>query len=112
MALKWAQIERFATQAYAQGAALSLPDIAYLVSASASCMDTQSPEAVDAYLRTFDKLLIFKYYGLPIDAVVRVLGLGRKLIEGHLELVDKHFQIADDLKAHLSGLGVSLENIC
>jgi hypothetical protein len=33
-ALKWARIERFATQAYAQGAALSLPDIAYLVSVS------------------------------------------------------------------------------
>ena len=33
-ALKWARIERFATQAYAQGVALSLPDIAYLVSVS------------------------------------------------------------------------------
>lgn len=33
-ALKWARIERFATEAYAQGAALGLHDIAYLVSAS------------------------------------------------------------------------------
>ncbi len=32
--LKWRRIERFATQAYAQGAALSLPDIAYLTSVS------------------------------------------------------------------------------
>lgn len=32
--LKWSRIERFATQAYAQGAALTLHDIAYLVSAS------------------------------------------------------------------------------
>ncbi len=32
--LKWRRIERFATAAYAQGAALSLPDIAYLASVS------------------------------------------------------------------------------
>jgi len=71
-----------------------------------------TPEAVDAYLRTFDKLLILRYYGLPIGAMVRVLGHGRKLIEEHLALADKHFPTADDLKAYLTGWGVSLENIC
>lgn len=32
--LKWKRIERFATEAYAQGAALNLPDLAYLLSVS------------------------------------------------------------------------------
>jgi len=44
--------------------------------------------------------------------MVRVLGHGRKLIEEHLALADKQLPTADDLKAYLTGRGVSLENIC
>ncbi len=43
-ALKWARIERFATQAYSQGAALSLHDIAYLVSASVDAVRAAAPK--------------------------------------------------------------------
>ena len=69
-----------------------------------------TPEAVDAYLRTFDKLLILHHYGLPVSAMARVLGHGRSLIEEHLALVKKHFPQEEDLKNYLASRGVKLED--
>ena len=71
-----------------------------------------TPEAVDAYLKTFDRMLILRYYGLPMGAMIRVLGNGQKLIEEHLALADKHFPSEKELNQYLSGRGVQLQNAC
>lgn len=71
-----------------------------------------TPEAVDAYLKVFEKLLILKYYKMPLPAIVRVLGHGQKLIEEHLALADKHFPDDESLKSYLEGRGVKVENVC
>ncbi|MDY0177596.1 MAG: DUF1670 domain-containing protein [Lentisphaeria bacterium] len=71
-----------------------------------------TPVAVDAYLKTFDKLLILRYYRMPMSAIIRVMGHGRKLIEEHLALAEKHFPTEDALKEYLEGRGVALEKIC
>jgi len=71
-----------------------------------------SPVSVDAYLKTFDKLLVLRYYKMPQSAIMRVLGHGRKLIEEHLALAEKHFPTEEALVAYLEGRGVTLEKIC
>jgi len=50
-----------------------------------------TPVAVDAYLKTFDRLLILRYYRMPMSAITRAVGYGRRLIEEHLALAEKHF---------------------
>ncbi len=71
-----------------------------------------STVAVDAYLKTFDKLLILRYYKMPLSAIIRVLGHGRKLIEEHLALAEEYFPTEKALIAYLEGRGVALEKIC
>jgi len=67
-------------------------------------------EAMDAYLRTFDKLLILRHYGLPLTAMARVLGHGPSLIEEHLALADKHSPTGEAMKTYLKGRGITLED--
>jgi len=50
--LKWQRIERFAAQAYSQGAALTLPDIAFLVSASVDAVQKSIKEHPQVVLPT------------------------------------------------------------
>ena len=69
-----------------------------------------TPEAVDNYLRTFDRLLILKYYEMPLSAVVRVMGCGQKLIEEHLALAEKHFPDVEALVKYLKSRGIALED--
>jgi hypothetical protein len=71
-----------------------------------------TPVAVDAYLKTFDRLLILRYYRMPMSAITRVVGHGRRLIEEHLALAEKHFPTEDALKSYLEGRGIALEEIC
>ncbi len=71
-----------------------------------------SAVAVDAYLKTFDKLLVLLYYKMYQSAIMRVLGHGRKLIEEHLALAEKHFPTEEALAAYLEGRGITLEKIC
>jgi len=68
--------------------------------------------AVDAYLKTFDKLLVLRYYRMPYSAIMRVLGHSRKLIEEHMAIADKHFSTEEELSNYLEGRGVTLEQIC
>lgn len=67
-------------------------------------------EAVDAYLRTFDKLLILRHYGLPLTAMVRVLGHGPTLIQEHLALADKHFPTEEAMATYLKGRAITFED--
>ncbi|MDH7577318.1 MAG: DUF1670 domain-containing protein [Bacillota bacterium] len=50
-----------------------------------------TPEAVDNYLRIFDRVLLMCYYKLPLSAMVRVTGYSQRLLEEHLALAEKHF---------------------
>lgn len=50
--LKWQRIERFATEAYAQGAALNLPDLAYLCSVSVDAVRKAIKEHPKIFLPT------------------------------------------------------------
>ena len=68
-----------------------------------------TPEAVDNYLRLFERVLLLKYYGVPMSALPRVTGYGRSLLEEHLALVEKHFPTEDSLKEYLGQRGIKLE---
>ena len=70
-----------------------------------------SPEAVDLYLKTFDRLLVLRYYGMPLMAIQKVLGHGKKLIKEHLELADKYFPTQEALAKHLKTRGIVLEDL-
>ncbi len=69
-----------------------------------------TPEAVDQYLRLFDRVLVLYHYGLPINLIRQVTGHGLALIKEHLALVDKHFPTKQELVNYLSNRGVELEN--
>ncbi|MEW6458179.1 MAG: DUF1670 domain-containing protein [Bacillota bacterium] len=68
-----------------------------------------TPEAVDNYLRLFDRVLLLCYYKLPVSAMIRVTGHGKALLEEHLALVEKHFPNEDALVTYLGQCGVTLE---
>ena len=69
-----------------------------------------TPEAVDQYLRLFDRVLVLYHYGLPINLIRQVTGHSLALIKEHLALVDKHFPTKQELVDYLSNRGVELEN--
>ena len=71
-----------------------------------------TPEAVDSYLKTFEKLLVLRYYKMPLSAIIRVLGHGSKLIDEHLSIAEKHFPTNEALADYLEARGVALEKIC
>jgi len=68
-----------------------------------------TPEAVDQYLRTFDRVLMLRYYRVPFSAIVQVVGHSRSLVEEHLELAEKHFPDEDAIAAYLAKRGIELE---
>ncbi len=68
-----------------------------------------TPEAVDNYLRLFERVLLLKYYQVPMSALPRVTGYGRSLLQEHLDLVEKHFPSEEMLAEYLGQRGVKLE---
>ena len=72
---------------------------------------TGYPEAVDSYLRLFDRVLILRYFGVPAQVMGRVTGHSNALIKEHLALAEKHFSDPDALKAYLTNRGVKLDEV-
>ncbi len=70
-----------------------------------------TPEAVDSYLRTFDRVLILRYFGLPEGLMGRVTGHSPSLLKEHLKLAEKHFPTREQLADYLENRGVSLNEI-
>ena len=68
-----------------------------------------TPEAVDNYLRQFDRVLLLKYYHVPVSAMLRITGYSPGLLEEHLALVEKHFPDEAALTAYLGRRGIKLE---
>ena len=95
----------------------TLTDETVVVEMSLSGMSTQeiarriyhSPEAVDQYLKTFDRLLVLRHFGLPKKLMVQVTGHSLSLIEEHLAIADKHFPTTEALTQYLTSRGVDLE---
>lgn len=96
-ALKWARIERFATGAYAQGAALGLHDIAYLVSASVDAVRAAIREHPRVVLPTrgrvadmgstlshAEKVIDLFMYGYTETEIVRRTGHSYDSVERYL----------------------------
>ena len=70
-----------------------------------------TPEAVDHYLRLFDRVLTLRYYRVPPRTMSRVTGHSLALIEEHLALADKHFPTREILGEYLTNRGVELEEV-
>ena len=68
-----------------------------------------TPEAVDHYLRLFDRVLVLQYYGLPTNLIRQVTGHSIALITEHLALAEKHFPDEQSLVEHLTSLGVDVQ---
>ena len=68
-----------------------------------------TPEAVDNYLRLFDRVLVLRYFGMPPHLMRQVMGHSMALIKEHLLLADKHFPSEKDLVDYLANRGVELE---
>lgn len=67
-----------------------------------------TPEAVDAYLRVFQSVLVLHLYNLPVDLMARVTGHGRSLIEEHLAIVREHFPDREAVKGYLREQGLEI----
>jgi CheY-like chemotaxis protein len=67
-----------------------------------------TPEAVDSYLRTFERVVLLRYYEMPADLIARVMGHGPALIKEHTALIDKHFPTREALHSYLQQRGVPL----
>lgn len=68
-----------------------------------------TPEAVDNYLRLFDRVLLLRYYRVPTSAMMRITGHSQSLLEEHLALVEKHFPDEESLVSYISNRGIKLE---
>lgn len=68
-----------------------------------------TPEAVDHYLRLFDRVLVLRHFGMPPHLMRQVTGHSNALIKEHLALAEKHFSSDSELVEYLTNRGVELE---
>ena len=68
-----------------------------------------TPEAVDYYLRLFDRVLVLLFFRMPPHLMRQVTGHSLALINEHLALAKKHFPTEKDLVDYLTNRGVELE---
>ncbi|HOA36630.1 MAG: DUF1670 domain-containing protein [Dethiobacteria bacterium] len=68
-----------------------------------------TPEAVDYYLRLFDRVLVLLFFRMPPHLMRQVTGHSLALINEHLALAKKHFPTEKDLVDYLTNRGVDLE---
>jgi len=55
-------------------------------------------EAVDAYLKAFERVLLLRYYQASISAMVRVTVHSQSLTSEHIALAEKHFPTTESLQ--------------
>jgi hypothetical protein len=68
-----------------------------------------TPEAVDHYLKLFDRVLVLRYYRMPPHLIRQVTRHSIALIKEHLALAEKHFPTEHALVEYLCGRGVEIE---
>lgn len=67
-----------------------------------------SPRSVDAYLKSFDSVLILHVYGLPPKLIAAVLGRGEALVNEYLDLIAKHLKDPSAIREHLHRRGLHI----
>jgi hypothetical protein len=67
-----------------------------------------NPRSVDAYLKTFDSVLILYLYGLSPKLMASVLGRGESLIDEYLDLIATLLKDVNTIRDHLRKRGVKL----
>ena len=67
-------------------------------------------QAVDAYLRSFDKLLLLRYHGLPVTAMIRLLECSRALLDEYIQLADEHLPDEEAMRNYLMTRGIPLDD--
>lgn len=70
-----------------------------------------TPEAVDAYLRVFDRAVMLSYFGVPPSAMPRITGHSPGLLKEHLELIEKHLPTREAMASYLGQRGVRVEEL-
>jgi hypothetical protein len=68
------------------------------------------PRSVDAYLKSFDAVLILHLYGLPPPLMARILGRGESLVNEYLELIDEHLKAPEFMREYLRTRGLKINN--
>ncbi|MDZ7800515.1 MAG: DUF1670 domain-containing protein [Trueperaceae bacterium] len=67
-----------------------------------------NPRSIDAYLKTFDAVLILKTYHLPTPLIATVLGHGQELIHEYLDIIDAYLKPTHAIREHLQQRGVTI----
>lgn len=67
-----------------------------------------SPRSVDAYLKSFDSVLILHLYGLPPKLMAAVLGRGQALVDEYLDLIGKYLKDLSAIREHLRRRGLHI----
>jgi len=67
-----------------------------------------NPRSVDAYLKSFDGVLILYLYGLPPSLTAQVMGRGEQLVDQYLNLIKQHLKSADEMRNYLRRRGLKI----
>ncbi len=68
-----------------------------------------TPQAIDNYLRMFNKIAMLYVLGFPTNSIPWLLSCSKALVNEHISLVEKYFPDRQKLLQHLSEAGVPLQ---
>lgn len=66
------------------------------------------PRSIDAYLKTFDGVLILHLYGLTPALTASVLGYGEELVNEYLHIIDTYLKAPHEMRDYLQQKGLEL----
>ena len=67
-----------------------------------------NPKSVDAYLKTFDAVLILHLYRVPPALAATILGHGANLIDEYHHIMRSYLKDPEVMRDHLTARGVKL----
>ena len=66
------------------------------------------PKSVDAYLKTFDAVLILHLYHVPPQLAATIIGHGPSLIDEYHHLMNSYLKDPETMRHHLEARGVTI----
>ncbi len=66
------------------------------------------PRSVDAYLKTFNSILILWHFDLPKALISMVTERGQKIVQEHLDIINKYFPDKISMKNYLNNQGIAV----
>ena len=66
------------------------------------------PRSVDAYLRTFNAVLILWYFNLPKSLISMVTERGQRVVQQYIDIIAKYFPDRDSTENYLTKLGIAV----